>query len=236
MRSASLSLRVKVALKRALPTPALNRILLTAPWLYGLPGVNYETNLDAAGVGELRAALLATAELPGDVVECGTSRGGSAVLMARHLQALGSSKRLFACDSFEGFDRDELLAERRSGGTTAPDSAFTSTSLDYFRGKLRALHVDDVVVPVPGYFEASLPALGGPFSLAFVDCDLRESMTFCAETLWPRLVSGGRLLFDDYDNAQFPSATQAVDEFADRHGAEIAHHGLLQKLYSVTRA
>ena len=153
-----------------------------------------------------------------------------------HLQALGSSKRLFACDSFEGFDREELLAERRSGGTTAPDGAFTSTSLDYFRSKLRALHVDDVVTAVPGYFETSLPTLAGPFSLAFVDCDLRESMTFCAETLWPRLVSGGRLMFDDYDNAQFPSATQAIDEFVVRHAAGIAGHGMLRKLYSVTRA
>gem|GEM_PF-872408 len=236
MRSASLVLRAKVALKHALPTPVLNRILLTAPRLYALPAVNFETNLDAAGVQELRGALRATAELAGDVVECGTSRGGSAVLMARELQALGSRRRVFACDSFEGFDRHELLAERSSGGTTAPDGAFTSTSLDYLRRKLRALGLEDVVTPVPGYFDASLPALEGPFSVAFVDCDLRASMTFCAETLWPRLLSGGRLLFDDYDNAQFPSATQAIEEFAERHAGEIAEHGLLRKLYSVTKA
>lgn len=204
--------------------------------LYRLKAVNYETNLPPAGVSDLIAQLDATAGVEGDVVECGSSRGGGTIIAARRLQRQGSSRRILACDSFSGFDRDELQRERTAGRTDAPAEAFTSTSLQYVRRKLATVGVDDRIELVPGYFEQTLPALEGPYSLVFVDCDLYDSMLFCARTLWPRLSSGGRLLFDDYTSPEFRSARLGVDAFVEEHAGEIAEHRLLDSLYLVVKA
>ena len=40
--------------------------------------------------------------IAGDIVECGTARGGSAALMALVLAELAPSRRLWAFDTFEG--------------------------------------------------------------------------------------------------------------------------------------
>jgi hypothetical protein len=47
--------------------------------------------------------------LEGDVIECGVYRGGSTRLMGRRMRDMAPGKRLFACDSFEGFPQDRIL-------------------------------------------------------------------------------------------------------------------------------
>ncbi|MEJ7749635.1 MAG: TylF/MycF/NovP-related O-methyltransferase, partial [Candidatus Limnocylindrales bacterium] len=72
------------------------------PWTPD-PG-DYETVLDAIGVADLLGALDRIADLPGDVVECGSWRGGSAMIMAEALARRGDRRLVYACDSYEGFD------------------------------------------------------------------------------------------------------------------------------------
>jgi len=171
--------------------------------------------------------------LPGDVIEAGSSRCGASILMARELRASGIDKRVLACDTYAGFDRAELAREREAGLCDAPDGAFSSTSLVYVRRKLGALGMSESVVPVEGPFSRTLPGLTGPFCMVFVDCDLRDSLVYAAETLWPRLSPGGRLVFDDYSDSRWGGARLGVDEFVSTHVGEIREHGLLGRLYSV---
>jgi O-methyltransferase len=229
------ALTVAKWVKRRIPPALLNNCLLRVPALYRLGVVNYESNLDAGAVEILLEELEQTFGLPGDIVECGVSRCGASALMARRLARAGVDKRIYACDSFEGFDRAELARERSAGLTTSPDHAFTSTSLTYVRSKLKALGIDEVVVPVPGYFQDTLGDLDVDAAFAFIDCDLRESLVFCAETIWPRLPSGGRMVFDDYLADEFPGARLGVDTFVAGRGDEIATHGLRGSLYCLTK-
>lgn len=225
----------RAVVKRMMPSRWLNGLLLALPVLYRLPFVRFETSLTAGGIRDLHDILERAAALPGDVIECGSSRCGSTVLIADDLRRRGVRKTIFACDSFEGFDRAEILAEKAAGLANAPDDAFTSTSLEYVTRKIDRLGHAGTIRPVKGYFESTLPAMGGPFALAFIDCDLRKSATFCAETLWPRLVPGGALVFDDYAEEDFRGARLAVDEFVAAHAGEIAEHGLGRRLYRVIR-
>lgn len=230
-------MNLKQRIKRAIPPALLNRTLLAMPFLYCTPLVNYETNLmDDHGVEDLLAQLDAALNVGGDVIECGSSRCGASIIMANALRLRASQKTIFACDSFEGFDRDELRKEKAAGLTGVSDRAFTTTSLDYVKAKLRALHVDDIVSPVKGYFKDTLPSLAGPFCFAFIDCDLRESMIYCADTLWPRLASGAIMIFDDYAAADFGGARLAIDDIVARHQLEISSHSLLHRLYSLRKA
>lgn len=227
--------------KRLVPGGLLNRTFLSAPILYRLPFINYESNLGECEVSFLLELVEETADLPGAIVECGTSRGGSAILMARHLHALGgATKRVFAVDSFRGFDLAELETERSEGLVLGiSDDAFTSTSSEYVRRKVAKLGLADTITVLEGYFEDVLPGMGGgaetPVSLAFIDCDLRQSMTYCAETLWPRVVPGGVIVFHDFHAHHFRGARLAVEEFVRHAGVASDSHGHRQGLYWVRR-
>jgi predicted O-methyltransferase YrrM len=221
----------RTLIKRMLPARALDRVLLSVPWLYTTRLVNYETNLDAARVAVLVSRVREVREVAGDVIECGSSRGGSAVIIARTLRQIGASKTVFACDSFSGFDRAELRAERAAGLTDAPDDAFTSTSLAYITRKLEVLGLADTVTPVAGYFESTLPKLDTELSFAFIDCDLRDSVAYCAEQLWPRLSPGGQMLFDDYQADGWGGAARGVRDFLDDHAATVCSHGERSGMY-----
>ncbi|MEA2931800.1 MAG: O-methyltransferase [Actinomycetota bacterium] len=234
-RHSNRAIQIASRVKKRIPPRLLNSTLLRFPALYRLGLVNYESNLDAAAVEVLLDELERAFDLPGDIVECGVSRGGGSVLMARRVRRAGVAKKIYACDSFEGFDRAELARERSAGLSASSDDAFTSTSLDYVRAKLRALDLDDIVVPVPGYFQDTLAALDVEPAFAFVDCDLRDSVVYCAETLWPRLPPGGRMVFDDYLAGEFPGARLGIDAFVADHRAEIAGHGLRGSLYCVQK-
>jgi hypothetical protein len=101
--------------------------------------------------------------------------------------------------------------------------------------KIAALGFQNVVIPIKGYFQDTLPNLSGPFCLALIDCDLKDSLVYSAETIWPNLLSRGCILFDDYLDAEFRGAKQGVDIFVEKHQAEISEHGLLNRLYYVRK-
>lgn len=51
-----------------------------------------------------------------------------------------------------------------------------------------------------------------------LDVDLYQPYKDCLEFIWPRLVVGGVMLFDDYDAIECPGAKKAVDDFfKDKH-------------------
>jgi hypothetical protein len=226
----------KKMLKHAIPLALLNTFLLRFPSLYHTKLVFYETNLQATGgIDELLDQLARVLDVEGDIVECGSSRCGASVIMAHYLQAQQVDKKILACDSYEGFDRIELENERKDGLTTACGNAFTSTSYEYVQKKIAALGLQHCVLPIKGYFQDSLPKINGPFCMALIDCDLRDSLVYSAETLWPNLSTGGRMLFDDYLDSQFKGAKQGVDIFLEKYSHEIAEHGLLNRLYYVRK-
>lgn len=226
----------KVRLKHLIPTGILNRTLLSFPALYRTSLVKYESNLVMNnGLKDLHRALEKAVQLPGDVIECGSSRCGTSIIIAEYLRARGVRKSVYALDSFVGFPLEELHRERDKGWNSAPDSAFTSTSWEYVNKKIAALGYADTVVPVKGFFQDTLRALRGPFCLALIDCDLRDSLMFCARELWPRLVDSGTMLFDDYLSPVHRGARLGVDQFVQEYGSEIAAHKLLNRLYRVDK-
>jgi hypothetical protein len=55
------------------------------------------------------------------------------------------------------------------------------------------------------------------FCLAHIDVDIYESTKAACEWVYPRMVPGGIMLFNDYSCGECPGATKAVDKyFADK--------------------
>lgn len=191
------------------PRSYVNRILLACPWLYRL--VRYESQLAAEQVA-LVAGLLSV-DRAGNVIECGVYRAGTTVFLARELKRRRLEKKIYALDSFAGFEA-EIEDEIRRGLVVADGrTAFTANSLDYVKRKLAVLDVDDVIEVVPGYFEETLPRIDDRFCLALIDCDLERSTEFCLHQLWPKIVDGGYVVIDDYAYSGYPGAALASDRF-----------------------
>jgi Macrocin-O-methyltransferase (TylF) len=196
-------------IRTRVPRSYVSRLLLGCPWLYRL--VRYESQLAAEQVA-LIAGLLG-GERAGNVIECGVYRAGTTVFLARQIKRLHLKKKIYALDSFAGFEA-EIEDEIRRGLVAAEGrTAFTANSVDYVRRKLAVLGVDDVVEVVPGYFEATLPRVEDRFCLALIDCDLEKSTEFCLHQLWPKVVDGGYVVVDDYAYSGYPGAALASDRF-----------------------
>jgi O-methyltransferase len=228
--------RMVRSLGRCLPPLWRRRVkrelFLRFPSLYAAKTVRYEQSLTCdEEVQTLLSKLDATLRVPGDIIECGCFLCGTTVLMARHLWQRGCDKRIYACDTFRGFDPAEFAREQQQG-TVSDDGDFTENDLRYVRRKLQRLGVAEQITLVEGLFQETLAMLPGPFAFAFIDCDLHDSMLYAARTIWPRLSPGGCCVFDDYTNEVYRGATQAVDTFLAEQGPGIGNHGpLLHKMY-----
>jgi len=225
----------KAKLKRRIPGPILNRVLLSFPSLYETSLVNFESNLDCRGLDDLLECLEGASGLPGDLIELGSSRCGTAIILARWLRARHIPKIVHACDSFQGFDLKELRQERALSLSNPKDDAHASTSYEYVTRKLQRLGLSEAVRPIKGYFQETLPGLQGSYCLALVDCDLKESMTFCARWVFERLVVGGWMAFDDYVSEDYRGAKLAVDEFVEEFRGRLTDFGVRRRLYFVRK-
>ncbi|GAB2946227.1 hypothetical protein GCM10023080_000850 [Streptomyces pseudoechinosporeus] len=183
----------------------------------------------------LNALILATRyvsrhNIAGDIVECGVWRGGSMQAAARTLLSLHDTGRhLYLFDTFEGMpaptDKDlrrdgefagDLLARQdRSRPIWA-----VATLEDVKEGFERIPYPADRVHFVQGLVEDTIPAAAPErISILRLDTDWYASTRHELEYLYPRLVSGGVLLIDDY--GWWQGSKCAVDEFLEKTGARL---------------
>jgi hypothetical protein len=221
-------------IKRVVPRPLLYELLLAFPALYRTRSVQYETNL-ASATSELLEQIDQSVGAAGELIECGSARCGTSIIIAQHLRQRGIQKKVYAFDSYEGFDRAELARERTAGLTEEGNEAFANTSYPYVVRKIQRLGYTGSVIPVKGYFEQTLPQVQEPICFALIDCDLRESIAYCAQYLWPLLTPGGRMVFDDYTSGNYRGARIGIDQFVESVRTEIREHGLEYRLYSVVK-
>lgn len=173
-----------------------------------------EAQMLTSFAAELLQALIDTDHLTGDVIECGTYKGGSTVLMAHVLDMVRSTKRIYACDTFEGHPYDDIDSAvdcHRAGQGS-------DTSASYIRSKFERFKVGGRIAIVKGRFEDTLVRELGDkrFSLAFLDCDLYDSAKFAYTFLYPRVVRGGCIVVHDYvepDKERVFGISLATDEF-----------------------
>jgi O-methyltransferase len=156
-------------------------------------------------------------DIPGDIVECGSAQGGSAALMALTLRRLGSQRKLWLFDTFEGLpspssqDPDFELAD-----------LFTGTCVGTLAevGELfQRLEITDNVEFVKGLFQETLPVTSVErIAVLHLDGDWYESVKVCLDCLYDKVVDGGVIQLDDY--GYWKGARNAVDEFLERRGIQ----------------
>ena len=74
--------------------------------------------------------------------------------------------------------------------------------------------IDSKVRLIKGFFNESLKKYDdAPIAILHVDVDLYQSYKDVLSALYPRVVSQGIVLFDEYQSPKWPGATKAIDEF-----------------------
>jgi len=168
---------------------------------------------------------IVAANIPGDFAETGVWQGGSCMLIAETLIALGDrSRRIFLFDTFEGHpkpaERDVDLWGNRAIDewrcTVGEDSHgnWAYVSLEDVQTNLtRTGYPADRLVFVKGLLEDTAADASSLENLALLrlDTDWYASTKAALEHLYQRLVQGGILIVDDYGH--YKGQQQAVDEY-----------------------
>jgi hypothetical protein len=149
---------------------------------------------------------------PGDIVEFGSFRGGSAIFMAKVCAELGYSTQVWGLDTFAGMPATDRRVDAHSAGD------FSQTSLDDLkdytaRSGLGNLHW------VKGLFEETangVLARSARVALAHIDCDIHSAVAYSYECVKDRMVDGGYIVFDDATVASCLGATEAVEDLVIR--------------------
>lgn len=195
---------------------------------FGLaPGNNVDlicTKLDASEDGT------------GAYVECGVFRGNTLFTVATFLRAHESGRGCYGLDTFQGFPEDSLDERDRphqfsklfeEGRITADHLEKARTRVESFAedqhlGAEYFAEVGDVfrigrsfdnVRLIEGPFGEGAKQIDEPIAVLFLDCDLYRSYLEALESLYPRVVVGGAVIFDEYYSLKYPGARIAVDEF-----------------------
>jgi hypothetical protein len=166
--------------------------------------------------------------IPGDIVECGVWRGGSMMAVARTLLRLGAATRtLHLFDTYEGMPppshRDyNLVLEKTAAEILAVETRETSltwgvAALDQVQAHMSSTGYPAQLLKYPkGRVEETVPGEApDQIALLRLDTDWCESTRHELIHLFPRLVSGGVLIVDDYGH--WRGVRQAVDEYLEEH-------------------
>lgn len=188
-----------------------------SPWVGEETFRSYDRLCDGLSLTspESRYALYAWARqalaLDGEFWECGVFKGGTARMLAA-LIADNSARTLRLFDTFEGspqIDHTHDIAYPKRDITSDEEKVDLALSAVQQR-----LSERNFVQFHPGLVPDTFAGLEqSKIALAHVDVDLYQGVKGCCEFMYPRMVAGGIMIFDDYGYASCPGARKAVDDF-----------------------
>lgn len=138
----------------------------------------------------------------GYIAEFGVFRGGSLEVLAKFNPGVS----ILGIDSFEGVPEASEHDYHQGGDFGGIDAR---SIIGYFNMVYPAVKIIKGFIPkVFEYFDEHTR-----FSFSHVDLDMYESVKHACDFIFPRTLTGGMILFDDYNVRSTPGATKAIDEF-----------------------
>jgi len=165
--------------------------------------------------------------LPGDIVECGVFAGVSLVRFVsfRNLLEYPNSRKIIGFDTFDkfpttDFEQDKIPREQFLNDADS-DPISKKQLLEVLEHKKNNHMIEliegDITKTVPEYVSHH-PEM--KISLLNLDVDIYEPSVTILENLYPKVVSGGIIILDDY--GRFPGETKAVDDFLKNKNIKIS--------------
>jgi O-methyltransferase len=162
---------------------------------------------------------------PGAILEVGVWRGGTGCLIASAVP----DTRVYLCDTFAGVPKAKVSTadSMYSGGEHA------DTSEEVVRGLVTSLRLANLRL-LKGVFPDETGRLcSDPLRFVHVDVDVYQSGKDVLDWVWPRLLPGGVIVFDDYGFETCSGITKLVEEQRLSADSTVIHnlngHGILIK-------
>jgi Macrocin-O-methyltransferase (TylF) len=142
-----------------------------------------------------------SSRLYGEFWELGVYQGASATLLAEIIkQTRARTLRLF--DTFRGFPPPERSECKTEGDMACPLEEVKERLREY---RFISYHVGEVPF--------SLNQVGWrPIALAHIDLMLGKPTEGSIKRIWPQVVRGGSMIFEDWQNVKCPGVTHAIEE------------------------
>lgn len=158
--------------------------------------------------------------ISGDFSECGCWKGHSTYMVSKLLQDNEFNQTFHVFDSFEGGlsnknKEDENLRVELTKEQIKKEKMIFSNS----EGEVRDLLSDFKFVKLyPGWIPDRFGEVNDcNFAFVFIDLDLYQPTLDSLEFFYPRLVSGGVIVIDDYESTQFPGVKTAVNNLLNKN-------------------
>lgn len=197
--------------------PARDSVIISwatySPWLRDAEfqachaAVRTHTLVDVYRCWELWHLLGQVAGVPGDVLEVGTWRGGTGALLGRRAALLGLEAEVLLCDTFTGVVKTGAEDRHYRGGEHA------DTALPVVQRLVGDLGLGNVRI-LQGVFpeDTGDRIADRTFRLCHIDVDAYRSARDVLAWVWPRLATGGVVVFDDFGFASTAGVAQLVHE------------------------
>ena len=170
--------------------------------------------------------------IEGDIVECGVWKGGSSMCAMLSLVQLNAANRnFFLYDTFEGMsepsemdanllgvDAKNLLSQSEK---TTEDVMWCYAPIDDVKNNIsKTQYPSNLINYVKGKVEDTIPnTLPDKIAILRLDTDWYESTYHELVHLFPKLVTGGVIIIDDYGH--WKGAREAVDQYFKEQGVQI---------------
>ena len=156
----------------------------------------------------------------GAVAECGVFRGDS----AKYLNMFFSDRKLYLCDTYEGFDIDDLQDEKENNKGSFQESRFLDKA--FFAGTSVELVMSKMpnkkqIVIKKGYFPSTMINVDEQFAFVNLDMDLYIPMLEGLKYFWSKMSPGGCILLHDYFSKDFERVQDAVRDFEKTIGKSV---------------
>lgn len=165
-------------------------------------------------------------DLPGCILDLGVYRGSSFFTFSNLMESFcpfDRSRKVFGFDHFVGLTDFSDKDGKRDSSVGKTEGGYTATLKEITR--LIDIHNSDNMIPgtrrcvlVNGDIKETLPAFlednpGLKIALLHFDMDLYEPTKHALETLYPLVLKGGVVCFDEYGLVPWRGETLAVDEY-----------------------
>ena len=153
-------------------------------------------------------------KVEGAFVECGTNRGGSALMLLKYLGDALAVRPFYLFDTFCGLEPSLSLRHEYAHYSNQYPECYEQV-LARFRPYPK---VQLVRGPVP----ATLPGAGvGQVAFLHIDLNAAAPERAAFEYFWPRMAAGGVIVFDDYNWVLCQSQKHAIDDYARAIGRQV---------------
>lgn len=160
-------------------------------------------------------------EVPGDVIETGVWRGGTAIFIKAVLRTRNAeNRRVWVADSFEGLPKPDpglFPVEAEAHDTKLMRDVYNHFAVDMEDVKQNFSRfglLDDGVQFLKGWFKDTLPSAPiQQLAVARLDGDYYQSTMDSLTNLYDKLSPGGYVIVDDYGQDDWTYCRKAVEEF-----------------------